>query len=153
MLTLILLTILGSALALGTLYLFGMLFWYLLLALGRWQMFEKMGQPGWKAFIPIYSDYVLYGSCWQTVFFWIALAVSAVCALGGPDSRSVLVSLVGVIGAALEFLLSLRISRAFGHGIPFAIGLTLLNPIFVLYLGFGPDRYRSLSWDNTFYTF
>ena len=63
MLTLILLTILGSALALGTLYLFGTLFWYLLLALGRWQMFEKMGQPGWKGFIPIYSDYVLYGSC------------------------------------------------------------------------------------------
>lgn len=151
MLTLILLTILGSALALGTLYIFGMLFWYLLLALGRWQMFEKMGQPGWKGFIPIYSDYVLYGSCWETTFFWIALAASAVCAFGGADSRSLLVSLAGVIGAALEFLLSLRVSRAFGHGIPFAIGLTFLNPLFVLYLGFGPDRYRRLDWGSNFF--
>ncbi len=150
MLTLILLTILGSALALGTLYIFGMLFWYLLLALGRWQMFEKMGQPGWKAFIPIYSDYVLYGSCWETAFFWIALAASAVCAFGGADSGSMLVSLAGVIGAALEFLLSLRVSRAFGHGIPFAIGLTLFNPLFVLYLGFGPDRCRRLDWSGSF---
>lgn len=43
MLTLILMTILGSALALGALYIGVMLFGYLLLALGRWQMFEKMG--------------------------------------------------------------------------------------------------------------
>ena len=63
MLTLILMTVLGSALALGTLYIGGILIWYLMLAFGRWQMFEKMGQPGWKGFIPIYSDYVLYGSC------------------------------------------------------------------------------------------
>ncbi|MBE7008648.1 MAG: hypothetical protein E7422_05885 [Ruminococcaceae bacterium] len=56
MLTLILMTILGSALALGTLYIGGMLIWYLLLALGRWQMFEKMGQPGWKGFITIIDE-------------------------------------------------------------------------------------------------
>ena len=99
MLTLILMTVLGSALALGALYIGVMLFGYLLLAIGRWQMFEKMGQPGWKGFIPIYSDYVLYGSCWETVFFWIALAASAVCAMGGADSRSLLVSLAGIIAA------------------------------------------------------
>ena len=148
MLTLILMMILGSALALGTIYIGGMLIWYLLLAIGRWQMFEKMGQPGWKGFIPFYSDYILYGSCWRTVFFWIALAASAVCAMGGMDSRSALVSLAGVIGAVLEFLLALRISRSFGHGIPFALGLTFLNPLFVLYLGFGPDWYQQPDWGS-----
>ena len=44
----------------------------------------------------------------------------------------------------------LRVSRAFGHGIPFAIGLTLFHPLFVLYLGFGPDRYRRLDWSGSF---
>ena len=63
MLALFLMTILSSALALGTIYIGAMLIWYLLLAIGRWQMFEKMGQPGWKGFIPVYSDYILYGSC------------------------------------------------------------------------------------------
>ncbi len=146
MLTLILMTVLGSALALGTLFIGGMLLWYLLLALGRWQMFEKMGQSGWKAFIPIYSDYVLYGACWQTVYFWIALA-AAFCA-GSGDHRGLLASLAGMVAAALEFLLALRVSRSFGHNIPFAIGLTLFNPLFVLYLGFGPDRFRQLSWNR-----
>ena len=146
MLTLILMTILGSALALGALYIGAMLFGYLLLALGRWQMFEKMGQPGWKGFIPIYSDYVLYESCWETVFFWVALAASTVCAIRGADSRSLFVSLAGIVAAVMEASLALRISRSFGHGILFALGLMLLNPLFVLYLGFGSDRYRGLSW-------
>ena len=146
MLTLILMTILGSVLALGALYVGMMLFGYLLLAIGRWQMFEKMGQPGWKGFIPIYSDYVLYGSCWETAFFWVALAASAVCAIGGADSRSLLVSLAGIVAGVMEASLALRISRSFGHGILFALGLMLLNPLFVLYLGFGPDRYWGLSW-------
>ena len=146
MLTLILMTILGSVLALGALYVGMMLFGYLLLAIGRWQMFEKMGQPGWKGFIPIYSDYVLYGSCWETAFFWVALAASAVCAIGGADSRSLLVSLAGIVAGVMEASLALRTSRSFGHGILFALGLMLLNPLFVLYLGFGPDRYWGLSW-------
>lgn len=147
MLTLILMTVLGSALALGTLYIGGILIWYLMLALGRWQMFEKMGQPGWKGFIPIYSDYILYGSCWQTLFFWIALAASAICAFAGANTQSFLVSLAGVVGGVLEATLALRVSRSFGHGIPFAIGLMLAEPLFILYLGFGPDRYYRLSWE------
>ena len=146
MLTLILMTILGSALALGALYIGVMLFGYLLLALGRWQMFEKMGQPGWKGFIPIYSDYVLYGSCWETTFFWVALIASAVCAIGGADSRSLLVSLAGIVAGVMEASLALRVSRSFGHGFLFALGLMLLNPLFVLYLGFVPDRYRCINW-------
>ena len=145
MLTLILMTVLGSMLALGALTVGAALLWYLLLALGRWQMFEKMGQPGWKGFIPLYSDYILYGSCWETVFFWAALAAGAVCVFAGPDSQSFLVTLAGVVCTLLEAGLALRVSRSFGHGIPFAVGLLLLNPLFVLYLGFGPDRCLRLS--------
>jgi len=146
MLTLILLTVFGSMLALGTLTIGAMLFWFLLLALGRWQMFEKMGQPGWKGFIPIYSDYVLYGSCWQTGFFWIALAASMICASGGGEPQTFLVSLAGLVAGVLEAFLALRVSRAFGHGVLFALGLLLAQPLFVLYLGFGPDRYGRLDW-------
>ena len=147
MLTMILLTVFGSMLALGTLTIGATLFWFLLLAIGRWQMFEKMGQPGWKGFIPIYSDYVLYGSCWQTGFFWIALAASVICASGGGATpQSFLVSLAGFVASMLEAFLALRVSRAFGHGVLFALGLMLAQPLFVLYLGFGPDQYRRLNW-------
>ena len=34
-----------------------------------------------------------------------------------------------------------KLARAFGRGIGFAIGLILLQPIFLLILGFGSDQY------------
>ena len=39
----------------------------------RWHIFKKLGMPGWKGIIPIYSDYKLFksrpraGGCWWCV--------------------------------------------------------------------------------------
>lgn len=33
---------------------------WLLIAVARWSMFTKMGEAGWKAFIPFYDIYVLF---------------------------------------------------------------------------------------------
>ena len=63
MITLFLLIVFGVGLAIGTTALFLALGWYILLAIGRWRIFEKMGEPGWKGFIPVYADYILYGRC------------------------------------------------------------------------------------------
>ena len=145
MLTLFILSVLGAGLAFGTMYVAAALLWYILLAVGRWRMFEKMGQPGWKGFVPVYADYVLYDACWQTTFFWISLAAALICGIAGDGDRSLLVSLAGLVGSVFDAILSLRLSRSFGHNVLFAIGLILLNPLFVLYLGFGPDRYYRLK--------
>jgi len=143
MLTLFILVILGSALALGALRIGVLLVWYLLLAVGRWKMFGKMGRAGWKGFIPIYSDYVLYDACWKKKFFWLALIASVICASrGDAETASALTTVAGVVGAVLEFFLMRRVSRAFGHGLLYTIGLLLFSPLFILYLGFGPDRFR-----------
>ena len=81
------------------------------------------------------------------MFFWVALIASAICAFAGADSHSFLVSLAGIVGGVLEAILALRVSRSFGHGVPFAIGLMLAEPLFILYLGFGSDRYYRLNWE------
>ena len=33
---------------------------WLLIAVARWSMFTKMGEKGWKAFIPFYDIYILF---------------------------------------------------------------------------------------------
>ena len=33
---------------------------YILVIIGQWKMFEKAGESGWKALIPIYNLYILY---------------------------------------------------------------------------------------------
>ncbi len=143
MITLFILFIVGLGLLAGTASVLLALIWYLLLAIGRWRMFEKMGVAGWKGLIPVYADYILYGRCWQSLFFWISLAAAIVSGLGGNrEHPGFLISVAGTLGAVLDAVLSWKVSRAFGHGILFTLGLILLNPIFTLYLGFGPDVYR-----------
>lgn len=143
MITLFLLMALGFSLAIGYASVLLALGWYILLAVGRWRMFEKMGIEGWKGFIPIYSDYLLYGSCWQTMFFWVALGSAILFSIlgGGGEDPGLLAKLVGGIGSLTEAVLCWKESRAFGHGIPVMLGLMFFEPIFTLFLGIGPDYY------------
>ena len=43
---------------------------WLLIAIARWSMFTKMGEKGWKAFIPFYDIYILFSKCWSTRAAW-----------------------------------------------------------------------------------
>ncbi|MBQ9346358.1 MAG: hypothetical protein IJT94_03330 [Oscillibacter sp.] len=129
-------------LAIGMLALLLQIGWYLLLAVGRWRMFEKMGEPGWKGLVPFYADYTLYKNCWQTTGFWVALAAAFIAYTAG---KGFLASAASLVLTAMDARLCWELSRKFDHGLLFAIGLVLFNPFFVLYLGFGPDscwRYR-----------
>ena len=50
----------------------------ILVIAGMWRIFEKAGQPGWGAIIPIYNLYLLTVIAqkpgWWTVMFFIPLA-------------------------------------------------------------------------------
>ena len=96
---------------------------------GMWKTFEKAGQPGWAAIIPFYNLVVMFRLGGQSG--WFAL--------------SYLLNFIPIIGS-LAFLGILvwnhvNISKRFGQGVGFAIGLVLLAPIFWLILGFGASKY------------
>lgn len=62
--------------------------WYVLLAIAYWKIFEKAGEPGWKALIPFYNTYSQYKFTWNPNMFWIVLVCSL---LGGvPVPQKVL---------------------------------------------------------------
>ena len=42
----------------------------------------------------------------------------------------------------IDFKEKQHVSKAFGHGFGFGVGLFLLQPIFSLILGFGSDQYQ-----------
>jgi len=85
-----------------------------------WKIFTKAGVEGWKSIIPIYGHYCLFeiafGNGWWFLIAWI------------PGVGSI--------------LLRLKLAKAFGKGIGFAIGLILLPFIFQLLLGFGSAEYE-----------
>jgi len=96
-------------------------------AIGRWKVFEKAGQPGWGAVVPIYNLYLLLQvarrPAWWLVLYFVPLLF--------------LIPLVVV---------PLDIAKHFGKSAAFGIGLMFLGFIFYPILGFGNSRYQPATY-------
>ena len=141
------LLLISSMMVLGGIYLILALVWWILQIIANWNIFTKAGEAGWKSLIPIYGDYVSYKIAWQTSYFWLSFILGIVAsyvASANPDEGmflAVIVTLLRIVLTVINIMYCVKLSRAFGHGIGFAIGLILLQPIFLLILGFGYDPY------------
>lgn len=112
-----------------------------------WRVFKKAGQSGWKSLIPVYSSYIRYKIAWKPLWFWISgLLMAAGILLGGRAGQipalDALAPVITVAGWLLYAASMYKLSRAFGRGFPFALGLILLQPLFTMILGFGASAYQ-----------
>ncbi len=129
---------------------------YVIRIIAYWKIFKKMGEPGWKSIIPIYSDYIMYKKTWKPMWFWITLAVSFVLclasqAMGTPDApvatggmlvfATIVTAVFTIVAIVLSVIALHKISKSFGHGAGFTVGLIFLSLIFVLVLAFGSSQY------------
>lgn len=141
------LLLISSMMLLGGIYLIFALVWWILQIIANWNIFTKAGEAGWKSPIPIYGDYVSYKIAWQTSYFWLSFILGIVASyvssanLNESIFLTVIATLLRIVIAVINIMYCIKLSRAFGHGIGFAIGLILLQPIFLLILGFGSDQY------------
>ena len=120
--------------------------WYILQVIAKWKIFNKMDEAGWKSIIPFYSDYIVFKRTWKTSFFWILLVMLILVELLQPYSQdnvlvSIIVLLIAVAAAVIAIIQLNKLSKSFGHGAGFTVGLVFLNPIFLLILGFGSSEY------------
>ena len=138
----------SSLIFLGGMYLMIAFAWWILQIIANWRIFIKAGEDGWKSIIPIYGDYISYKIAWQPAYFWLTFILGIVSSylqgtLETGESLTVymLVILIKIILVVISIMYSIKLARAFGRGTGFAIGLIFLQPIFMLILGFGDDRY------------
>lgn len=125
------------------------LIWLLLTLIARWLVFQKAGEQGWKSVIPLYNDYTAYKIAWEPNMFWAWLAFTLVgnMAENAADGRfwSIPGMLGGICALAVTLIVlgySMNMAKSFGKGILFGIGLWLLEPVFMMILGFGSARYQ-----------
>ena len=90
---------------------------------GMWKVFEKAGQPGWAAIIPIYNVYVL-------------------TQIAGRDIVWFILALIPIVNIVAAIVISIDLARKFGQGTGFGIGLALFPFIFYPILGFGSAQYN-----------
>jgi len=90
--------------------------------IGLWKIFTKAGKPGWASIIPIYNVIVLLEIIGKPLWWFLLLLVPCVN----------IVFLVIMVN---------RLSKSFGQGAGFTIGLIFLGFIFYPLLGFGDYTY------------
>ena len=125
------------------------LVWYVLLVIANWKIFTKAGEAGWKSIIPIYNGYILYKISWKPMWFWISLVLGVVVGICNAITQSneiAAVAVIAVIANIANLIVTIgslyKLSKSFGHGVGYTIGLIVLNPIFTLILGLGSSEYQ-----------
>ena len=118
---------------------------YFLQIVAQWMLFVKAGEPGWKSLIPVYNYYTLFKITWSGGAFLLLAVLSVVSALLLRNTDSSWALWLGRAFSAVVSLMSIietwKVSRAYGHGIGYFLGLIFLEPIFVMILGLGSSRY------------
>ena len=109
----------------------------ILIIVAMWKIFTKAGEAGWKSLIPIYSSVILYriaGISPWLILLYLLVWVPVI----GP-----------LISLGLTIYLMINLANAFGKSTGFAVGLILLNTIFIMILAFGNSEYQlNLKNDN-----
>ena len=123
------------------------LIWYIIMVIANWRIFTKAGEAGWKSIIPVLNTYVLFKIAWNIKMFWIMLGTfiaGSVCTAIVGEQGGVLAIIAAVLSIASCVICIIaihKLSKSFGHGIGFTLGLLFLSPIFTLILGLGSSEY------------
>ena len=93
----------------------------ILIIAAMWKVFEKAGQPGWAAIIPIYNLYIM-------------------TKIAGKPGWWVIMFLIPFVNLIFAIWLYNMVSKSFGKDEGFTAGLVILGFIFWPILGFGSAK-------------
>ena len=94
-----------------------------IMIIANWKIYTKAGKPGWASLVPFYNMYVMYE-------------------IAGMNGWMFLLTFIPIVNIVIQIMLYLNLAKKFGKSTGFAIGLILLNPIFLLLLAFGNAEYN-----------
>ena len=112
-----------------------------------WKLFSKATGHGWQSIIPVYNEYKWYKITWSAMAFWIGgIAIPVVLGILLTVIKNQTANNILYIGTAIYCLVfhiisCKNISKAYGHGAGFTIGLIFLPTLFMLILGLGKSEY------------
>jgi len=90
---------------------------------GMWKVFEKAGQQGWLAIIPILNLYILIK-------------------IAGREGWWIILFLIPCVNIVVALLVYIDVAKQFGKSAGYGVGLWLLGFVFFPLLGFGDDQFQ-----------
>jgi len=123
-----------------------LLVWAICAVTANMHIFQKAGEGGWKSFVPIYNNYITYKISWRPLWFWISALLFVASVVLNYLAHNKVLDIIAIVIAVVSALIHMaglyRLSKAFGHGVPFTLGLIFLHPVFILILGLGSSEYQ-----------
>lgn len=118
---------------------------------------EKMGEKGWKAFIPFYNEYLVFKHIWGAKFFTINLICSVLNSyfiiskmLNATSFNNFFYIATSVAVCMFTIMYYLKLAAAFGRSRLFGLGLIILPPLFIMILAFDGSQFQG---DNNYPAF
>ena len=118
----------------------------ILMIVSGWKIYEKAGQPGWAAIIPIYNLIVLLKIIkrpskwiWYYVATFAAYFIGIMLAASGTVIGGILAAIGGIAMLVLYIMDYHRLSLSFGKGAGWTVGLILLGFIFYPIMAFSKN--------------
>lgn len=116
-----------------------------LIVIAHWKIFTKAGQKGWASIIPILNIFVLVKLVKRPMWWAVVLTITGIAGGSASSAHGALAAILGVLGIiafVVYILIQLALSKSFGHGVGYALGLIFLPFIFGLILGYGSSTYQ-----------
>lgn len=113
---------------------------------GYWRIFEKMGEPGWKALVPIYSNWIIFDRCSEFPHMFFVYLVAGVVEFAGNFGVFGMFSAsveewARIVCSGTELYMFYGLARCFGKGWGTTLGLWLAEFAFAPLLGFGAAHF------------
>ena len=142
---------------LGGLATIGFLVWIaisVLTIIGGWKVYNKFGEPGWKCLIPVYGTWVQYKYVWKpqmAIVVWV-LSFGGDLLMRLFESGSLMwsvCSIVSTVGWIISIIGYHKLSKSFGKGVGYTIGMVFFPSIFMIILGLGKSQYIGNTSETT----
>lgn len=114
-----------------TMLLVSLIIWVISI-IGMWKAFEKAGQPGWACIIPYVNIYFM-------------------TKIGGKPGWWLVLVLIPIVNLVILIWIINMVSKSFGRGVGFTLGLIFLGFIFWPILGFSDIKYQGPYGDPAQY--
>ena len=101
----------------------------LLMWVGGWKTFNRAGHHGWTFVLPVLNYYVM-------------------CDVADVSKLWSVAALIPVVNLFVVIYIHYGVSREFGHGVIYTLGLTFLPFLFWPILGYGGKYRGKKGWNN-----
>lgn len=121
-----------------------------------WKIYKKAGEHGWACLVPFYNSYVFYRMTWGNGWMFLlptvlifgyvfGLVFLMLSGFAGEAVLTIIMTILaigcGIASIVINIVTLHKLSKSFGHGVGFTLGLLFLSVIFYIILGFGSSQY------------